>query len=126
MRILLDLTLAFLALGVIEALIKPIAKRFIQRRILRAAPLVFEQLDPYMPALLQQCSGAEIEQIVRTKLEILTGESWAGDDLTLFFRLFDPRLAADRSRPFPPSGGAAALAPAAPPPPPPPEYWLAA
>jgi hypothetical protein len=69
-----------------------------------------------MPALLQQCSGAELEQIVRTKLETLTGESWAGEDLSLLFRLFDPRIAADRTapvlRPAPPAArkGASAVA----------------
>ncbi|MCP9820225.1 hypothetical protein KBZ18_12095 [Synechococcus sp. Cruz-9H2] len=97
-----DLAVAFLLLGLIEALVKPIAKRFVQRRILRAAPLVFAQLDPYLPALLQACYGAQLEQIVRTKLEALTGESWAGEDLGLLFRLFDPRLAADRTHPSTP------------------------
>ena len=55
MRWLLDLALAFLALGVIEALVKPLARRFVQRRILAAAPLLFRQLDPLLPALLQRC-----------------------------------------------------------------------
>lgn len=99
MRLLLDLLVAFLLLGLVEALVKPIAKRLVQRRILRVAPLVLSQLDPFMPALLQQCSGAQLEQIVRTKLEALTGESWAGEDLSLLFRLFDPRIAADRTAP---------------------------
>ena len=97
MRWMLDLVAAFLLLGLGEALVKPIAKRFVQRRILRVAPLVFEQLDPFLPALLQRCSGAELEQVVRSKLEALTGESWAGEDLSLLFRLFDPRAAADRA-----------------------------
>jgi hypothetical protein len=102
MRPLLDLLVAFLLLGLMEALLKPLAKRFVQRRILQVAPLVFSQLDPYMPALLQQCSGAQLEQLVRTKLETLTGESWASDDLSLLFRLYDPRLAADRIAALPP------------------------
>jgi hypothetical protein len=102
MRLLFDLLVAFLLLGLMEALLKPLAKRFVQRRILQVAPLVFSQLDPYMPALLQQCSGAQLEQLVRTKLETLTGESWASDDLSLLFRLYDPRCAADRAAPLPP------------------------
>jgi len=102
MRPLLDLLVAFLLLGLMEALLKPLAKRFMQRRILQVAPLVFSQLDPYMPALLQQCSGAQLEQLVRTKLETLTGESWASDDLSLLFRLYDPRCTADRIAPLPP------------------------
>lgn len=97
MRWLLDLTVAFLALGVMEALVKPLARRFVQRRILTAAPLLFRQLDPLLPALLQRCSGAELEQVVRKKLEALTGESWASDDLGALFALFDPRAAADHA-----------------------------
>lgn len=97
MRWLLDLAVAFLALGVVEALVKPLARRFVQRRILSVAPLLFRQLDPLLPALLQRCSGAELEQVVRQKLEALTGESWATGDLGPLFALFDPRAAADHA-----------------------------
>jgi len=34
---------------------------------------------------------------VRQKLEALTGESWATDDLGPLFALFDPRAAADHA-----------------------------
>ena len=81
MRWLLDLALAFLALGL----------------ILAVAPVLFGQLDPLLPALLQRCSGAELEQVVRQKLEALTGESWAGENLAPLFALFDPRAAADHA-----------------------------
>ena len=97
MRWLLDLGVAFLALGVLEAVVKPLARRFVQRRILAVAPLLFLQLDPLLPGLLQRCSGAELEQVVRQKLEVLTGESWASDDLEPLFALFDPRAAADHA-----------------------------
>ena len=50
MRWLLDLAIAFLALGAVEAVVKPLARRFVQH-----------------------CSGAELEQAVRQKLEALTG-----------------------------------------------------
>ena len=58
-----------------------------------AAPVVASRL----PGLLQRCSGAELEQVVRQKLEALTGESWATDDLGPLFALFDPRAAADHA-----------------------------
>ncbi len=74
MRWLLDLAAAFLVLGLVEALVKPLARRFVQRR-----------------------SGAELEQVVRQKLEALTGESWKGEDLGPPFALFDPRAAADHA-----------------------------
>jgi len=97
MRWLLDLAVAFFLLGVIEALVKPLARRFVQRRILAVAPLLFRQLDPLLPGLLQRCSGAELEHVVRQKLEALTGESWVGEDLGPLFALFDPRAAADHA-----------------------------
>jgi hypothetical protein len=97
-RIIIDLAFAFLLLGLIEAIIKPIAKRFMRRRILAAARIVLPALDPIMPQLIANFSGPQMEQIVRTKLEVVTGESWAGDDISLLFRLFDPRIAADRAK----------------------------
>ena len=36
----LDLLLAFTLLGLTEAVVKPLAKRWVQRRILRAAPSI--------------------------------------------------------------------------------------
>lgn len=81
MHWLLDLAVAFLALGLLEAVVKPLARRFVQGRILAIAPALFRQLDPLLPGLLQHCSGAELEQVVRKKLEALTGESWASDGL---------------------------------------------
>jgi hypothetical protein len=40
MRWLLDLAIAFLALGVLEAVVKPLARRFVHRRILSVAALL--------------------------------------------------------------------------------------
>ena len=97
MRWLLNLAVAFLALGVLEAVVKQLARRFVQRLILAVAPVLFRQLDPPLPGLLQRCSGAELEQVVRQKLEALTGESWARDDLGPLFALFEPRAAADHA-----------------------------
>ena len=98
MHWLIDLALAFVLLGLSEAVVKPIAKRLVQRRLLAAAPLVFEHLDPLMPGLLRYCSGAEVEGVVRRQLEAITGESWASEELGPLFALFDPRAAADRTQ----------------------------
>ena len=96
MRTAIDLTIAFLAMGLTEALIKPFAKRWTQRRLLRWAPTMFNFLDHQMPTLLQAYRGAELEQVLRTQLENLTGESWADQSLDPLFRLYDPRITADR------------------------------
>lgn len=96
MRIVVDLAAAFLTLGLVEAVVKPIAKRFVQRRLLRHAPTLLRFLDHQMPSLLQAYRGQELEQVVRTQLEQLTGESWAGESLDPLFALYDPRITADR------------------------------
>lgn len=96
MRLAIDLALGFLTLGVIEAVVKPIAKRFVQRRILRVAPAVFELLDRQMPQLMTQLNGAQLTEIVRHKLETLTGEPWSSPEIESIFSLYDPRITADK------------------------------
>lgn len=96
MKIAVDLLLAFVGLGIVEALIKPIAKRWVQRRLLAAAPAVMELLDRQMPQLLTQFDGAQLEELVRHRLEQATGESWTGKDVEPIFRLYDPRITANR------------------------------
>ena len=96
MRTAIDLLIAFLAMGVTEAVIKPVAKRWTQRRLMRWAPTLFNFLDHQMPSLLQAYRGAELEQVLRTQLENLTGESWADQSLDALFALYDPRITAYR------------------------------
>lgn len=98
MRIIIDVTLGFLTLGFIEAVIKPIAKRFVQRKVLKYSPILLEYLDKQMPQLLGRYSGAELEQIVNAKLEELTGETWNKSELDQVFGIFDIRVTADRTR----------------------------
>lgn len=96
MRLFFDALLAFITLGVVEAVVKPIAKQFVQGRILRYAPAVLEIIDPMMPALMGQYSGQEIDDIVRAHFESVTGENWANVNLAPFWTLYDPRRAADK------------------------------
>jgi hypothetical protein len=96
MNFISDLVLSFLMLGFIEAVVKPIAKRFIQRKILKYSPVVLEAIDKQMPQLLGAYDGKELEQIVKTKLEGLTGETWNQDELEEVFKIFDIRITADR------------------------------
>ena len=90
---LLDLAIAFAMLGITEAVIKPVAKRFIQRRILKAAPAILRAVDARLPELLALPTGEALEARVRTIAEQVTGESWATDDLGPLFELFDLRRA---------------------------------
>ena len=53
----LDLAIVFLGLGITEAVIKPLAKRFVQRRILKAAPAILREVDRHLPELLTLPTG---------------------------------------------------------------------
>jgi len=92
----LELTYAFAILGLTEAVIKPIAKKFIQAKILKYAPMVFDALDPVMPELIAKYDSKELEVIVREEFEELTGEDWSNVNLNTFWQLYDPRKNADK------------------------------
>jgi hypothetical protein len=93
---LLDLAIAFAMLGITEAVVKPLAKRWVQRRILRAAPAILRAIDARLPELLALPTGEALEAQVRSIAEQVTGESWATDDLGPLFELFDLREAVRR------------------------------
>jgi hypothetical protein len=95
----LDLALSFVLLGLMEALVKPIAKRWTQRRLLRHAPSALALLDRQLPQLLGQLNGQQLAEVVRHKLESLTGESWSDRELDQLFSLYDPRLTANHHVP---------------------------
>lgn len=92
-RFLLD----FIAIGLTAAIITPIAKRVVKRRLIRLAPTAMDILDREMPQLFGNRSGQELTDMLRTKLETLTGESWSDTDLNQVFELYDPRITADKS-----------------------------
>jgi len=89
-----DLALSFVLLGLLEALVKPLAKRWMQRRLLRYGPAALALLDRQLPQLFGQLDGPQLEAIVRHKLESLTGDTWSHADLDAVFALYDPRLTA--------------------------------
>lgn len=96
MRWLADAVWFVLALGLVEAVVKPISKLLVQRQVLRLAPLLLQRLDAVLPQWLLECDGAELEQRVRALAEELTGESWQQVDLAPLWQLFDPRICASR------------------------------
>lgn len=94
----MSLILDFIALGLTAAIITPIAKRVIKRKLIRWGPAALEILDREIPSMFGRHSGQEIADILRTKLETLTGESWSDSDLDQVFELYDPRITADRTQ----------------------------
>jgi hypothetical protein len=89
----LEALLIFIGIGFTESVIKPLAKRWVQRRILRAAPVILRAIDAQLPELLTLPTGPALEARVRSIAEECTGESWAEDDLGPLFELFDLRRA---------------------------------
>jgi hypothetical protein len=96
MRILVDLSFTFLSIGFAEAVIKPLAKRFVERRIRAAAPVVLAELDRHLPELLKTGGRKAIESFVRDELEAVTGQAVRQGDVERLFTLFDPRVTGDR------------------------------
>jgi len=94
----IKLLIDFIAIGLIAAIITPIAKRVVKRRLIRWAPIAMDILDREMPQLFGNRSGQDLTDMLRTKLETLTGESWSDTDLDDLFRLYDPRITADKAR----------------------------
>jgi hypothetical protein len=90
---LLDAALVFLTLGLTEAVSKPLAKRWVQRRLLAAAPAILREVDRRLPELIQLPTGEALEARVRELAEQATGESWSPRELDELFSLFDLRKA---------------------------------
>lgn len=95
MRFTVDLIISFLLLGLIEALIKPMARTFVRRRLVSVAPAVLERLDSSLPVVLGRASGEEIENYTRRVLYELTKEDWSNTNIEPLFQQFDIRRAAD-------------------------------
>jgi hypothetical protein len=93
--ILFNLFIAFLSIGFAEAVVKPLAKRFVERRIRAVAPMVLGELDRRLPQLLEAGGREAIESLVASELEAATGQVVRRGDVERIFALFDPRIAAD-------------------------------
>lgn len=95
-RVLVDLATAFLTIGLVEAVIKPIAKRVVQTSLSQSAGPVLAFLDRQMPSLLQAYRGHELEQVVRSQLEQVKQGPATQEEVDEVFRLLDVRITADR------------------------------
>ena len=88
---LIDLAIIFLGIGLTEAVVKSVAKRFVQLRILRAAPVILRAIDAHLHELLTLPTGAALQARVRSIAAEATGEGGPEDDLGPLFELFDLR-----------------------------------
>lgn len=92
-----DAVFFFIGLGISKALIEPIAKLVIKNKVMRFAPAALKLLDEQMPGFLGKWSGEDIEQLVRQKLESVTGESWSKQEIDSVFQLYDVRIGASKA-----------------------------
>jgi hypothetical protein len=93
MQTILNFSFFVLSLGLIEAVVKPMAKRFVQRKILKIAPTLLLAMDRVLPELIECSDSDELERKVRKMAEDLTGEDWGDTNLDPLFELYDLRKA---------------------------------
>jgi hypothetical protein len=96
MKYLTDGVIAFFILGVVEALIKPIAKTLIRKKILKYAPVAMSFLDEQMPRMIVENDSIQMRRFLKERLESLTGEGWDDKELDEMFKIYDPRITADK------------------------------
>lgn len=92
------IVIAFVLMGFIEKVAKPISMMYTKWKILKVAPVVLDALDPIMPEMIREKTGAEIEEFLRNLLSEKTGEDWSARNIESFWKLYDVRAAADRNK----------------------------
>lgn len=95
MDLLFDALIGFVLLGITEAVIKPLAKYVVSSKIRQYGPAVFDFLDKNMPELLIQYNGEQLAEIVKHKLQDVSGAPVTTQDIERLFQLYDPRLTAN-------------------------------
>lgn len=96
-RTLLDAAIAFLVMGVTEAVIKPLATAVIRRPLKRALPAVFERLDQQLPALLQSAGPEEVTAEIASSIAHATGNPATAQQIEQVVALYSPIKAALRN-----------------------------
>jgi hypothetical protein len=94
-----SIAIAFVLLGIEEALIKPVAKRFMKRKIAKHAPAAMQFLDEIIPGAFSRYNANDLNLQLRQRLESVTGESWGEKEVNEMFRIYDPRINVNKSLP---------------------------
>lgn len=87
----------FVSIGFTEAIIKPIATKFVRKSIFFYAPIFCEIADRLIPGVFGEYTGAEIDAIIRKELSDETGKSWDDVDLSPYWSVYDVRINADKA-----------------------------
>jgi hypothetical protein len=94
-----SIAIAFVLLGIEEALIKPIAKKFMKQKIAKHAPAAMQFLDEIMPGAFSRYSANDLNLQLKQRLESVTGESWGKKEVDQMFNIYDPRITANKLLP---------------------------
>ena len=97
LRTLYDGLVAFLVLGITEALIKPLAKAAIDRPLRKALPYVYERLDNEMPTLLRTANPEVMAAEIASSIAQATGNPATARQIDQVVALYSPIKAALRN-----------------------------
>lgn len=97
LRSLLDGLLAFIAIGITEAVIKPLAKAAIDRPLKRALPYVYDRLDTEMPTLLRTADPEVMTAEIAASIAQATGNPATARQIEQVVALYSPIKAALRN-----------------------------
>lgn len=97
LRTLIDGLLAFLVMGLTEAVIKPLAKAVIDRPLRKALPYVYERLDDEMPTLLRTASPEVMTAEIASTIAQATGNPATARQIDQVVALYSPIKAALRN-----------------------------
>jgi len=96
-RTLIDAAIAFVVMGLTEAVIKPLAKSMIDRPLRRALPYVYEHLDNEMPTLLRHTTPETMAAEIGATIARATGNPATARQIEQVAQLYDPLKAVLRN-----------------------------
>ncbi len=97
LRTLMDGLIAFVVLGLTEAVIKPLAKAAIDRPLRKALPYVYERLDNEMPVLLRTADPEVMATEIASSIAQATGKPATARQIDQVVALYSPIKAALRN-----------------------------
>jgi hypothetical protein len=97
LRTLIDGLIAFLAIGLTEAVIKPLAKAAIDRPLRRVLPNVYNRLDNEMPTLLRTADPEVMTAEIAASIAQATGHPATARQIDQVVSLYSPIKAALRN-----------------------------
>lgn len=98
MRFIVDAAFAFVALGVLESLIKPLAKGLADRQLRKILPTVYHHLDQQMPALLETATPEQMKTAIGAAIAVVKGVAATQAEIRRVIELYDPVAAAAKNR----------------------------